>query len=259
MKKILVALALLALEACSSGGSPPYNPPPPITPITPRPGVTVLDADWSNLNIGLGCGGSPFGCAALPPDKNWSALLPGASGGRDCSLPLPNNCYQPANGLLGFTSATDGMALISAVALDPTQPMSIEVELRIDTIDCTQVSYAGGVLYGGGADDLDPTGNYKAWYISCFGGDPVVKLWLYTPVWAGAVYVPAFVLGQTYTLGIDWYPGDHVDYRFNRAIVYTENAANTHGSLAATNPPHPALWTGGVTGEAGALTANSGR
>jgi hypothetical protein len=257
-------LTLFALASCA-GGSPPapvYGPPLPPAPIvTPRPGSPVLVADWTSpLGAAMGCGTlghqSPFECV-LPPSAKWG-VIPGMD---DCVSPEPTRCFQPAGGWLGFT-APGGMALVSATTLDRARPMSLRGVVRIDRIDCSPgVAYAGIVDYGGGDDDGDPTGNYRALYISCFAGDTKVRLWLYeggAPAWAGPIWDFDFRDGQAHELGIDWFPGDRVDYLLDGAVVFTEGQSFGHSPLTLNHDPHPALWFGSAAGAIGRFDATGG-
>jgi hypothetical protein len=225
-------------------------------------------ADWTApVAIALKCGGpglqSPFACD-LPPDAKWGVLPFDGVGGTDCVEPQPNTCFQPADGWLGFTSPpATGMALISATRLDHTKPMSLEAEVRVDTIDCTNIAYAGIVDYDGGHDDGDERGSYWAEYISCFPGDPEVKVWVYTgggTPYAAALPVPVS-LGEIHTLRIDWYPGERVLYWLDGKIILTIDAAwvAAHGgALDLESDPRPAWWAGSVTGSIGRFTAWGG-
>jgi hypothetical protein len=170
--------------------------------------------------------------------------------------PEPNICFQTsAPGWLAYhTDSFSGMALVGAQTLDRTQPISLRAVIKVDTLDCNAgVAYVGPVIYGGGVDDGDPTGNYRAEYISCFGGDEGPKLWLYESIWAGPMPGGPFAIevGSTHELEIDWYPGDRVDYRLDRQIVFTETANFGHAPLTLQHDPHPALWFGSSTGAIG--------
>jgi hypothetical protein len=254
-----IALSLF-LAACSSGPSPFSIPmPPPIVapaPV-PRPGSLIMTADWTApLGAAEQCTGSPFTCT-LPPGARWG-LLPASDGAVD---PQPN-AYFPSigNGWLGFkTPEGRGFALISPTTLDRTKPMSIRAQVRVDSADCNSgVAYAGPVVYGGGVDDGDPTGRYRAEYISCFAGDTKVRLWLYSPTYAGPIWDFNFADGQVHGLRIDWYPGDHVDYFLDDQIVFTEGQSFGHDPLDVPHDPHPALWFGASAGAVGQFDVYGG-
>jgi hypothetical protein len=267
----MAILPLLLLAGCGDSRAPQVNPPPvsappslpaPSSPPAPpaRPGSLAFSTDWSApVGIALRCGGagllSPFGCD-LPIGANWGVLPAPGNGGVDCVDPEPNICFQTsAPGWLAYhTDSFSGMALVGAQTLDRTQPISLRAVIKVDTLDCNAgVAYVGPVIYGGGVDDGDPTGNYRAEYISCFGGDEGPKLWLYESIWAGPMPGGPFAIevGSTHELEIDWYPGDRVDYRLDRQIVFTETANFGHAPLTLQHDPHPALWFGSSTGAIG--------
>ncbi len=148
--KAIYLIVGLALAACGSSG-PPTPPIQPIPPAAPRPGSPVVIANWASpLSASGTCGGSPFACD-LPAGVQWGLLQ-----ATDLSR------FSPTGTALNWaTDPLSGMALISATRLDPTQPMSVEVVARIDSLNCSaSVSYHGGVIYDGGKDDGDPFGNY---------------------------------------------------------------------------------------------------
>lgn len=255
MKRLSGLLLLFAVAACGGGGGPaaaPYVAPPvivqaapdaptvPAAPIPPAasPPQPVVTADWTvPLSAAAGCGGSPFACT-LPPGTTWGLLQPG-----DVSQ------FTIQAGALGFSDPTTGMALINAQTLDRTRVLYLREFVRVDQINCDQgVGYVGGVHYGGGADDGDPRGRYRALYISCFAGDTKVRLWLYSPTYAGPIWDYDFRDGQVHQLGIDWYPGDHVNYWLDGAVVFTEGKSFGHDPLDIPANPHPSMWFGSVVG-----------
>lgn len=223
-------------------------------------------ADWTPpLGIALRCGGpglaSPFKCD-LPPGAKWGVSPQEGNGGIDCVKPLPNVCFHIDPLGLGFHAAENGqpgMALVSALTLDRTKPMSVRMVVRVDSLNCDSgVAYVGPVLYGGGVDDGDPTGRYRALYISCFAGDLKVRLCLYSPTYATPIWDFDFVDGQPHELGLDWYPGDHVDYWLDGAIVFTEGLSFGHDPLDVPTDPHPAIWMGGARGSIGRFDVYAG-
>lgn len=248
--RLLWALGFFLLAACGGGpaSSPTTTYTPPPAPIA-RPGAPVLTADWTPpLAATALCGGSPFACAG-PADAKWGLLQPS-----DLAH------FSPAPGALGYATAPfAGMALVSTTTLDRTKPMSLRLTVRADSLDCDSgVAYVGGVLYGGGVDDGDPTGRYRAEYISCFAGDKKARLWLYSPTYAGPIWDFDFRDGQEHELGLDWYPGDHVDNLLDGVVVFTEGKGFGHDPLDVPHDPHPALWFGSSTGAIGRFDVYAG-
>lgn len=240
-------LLCLTVAACGSSPTPqPYTQPPPVSAPTPAPTGTVVTADWTvPINAAEQCTGSPFTCA-VPPGTTWGLL------------PQTNpTWFSVSNGALNYqTDPINGFALVNTTRLDHTKPMFLRETVVPAQLNCNGgVSYVGGVLYDGGHDDLDAHGSYWAIYISCFGGDQSVRLWVYTgggTPYAGLVPGPINVqVGAPHNLGIDWYPGDHVDYWFDGVKVLTIDAAfvAAHGgSLDLESDPHPSMWFGAGSG-----------
>lgn len=242
MKTFLAIGLALAISACGGGGGEPL---PPITPIPPAapapPGDPITTGDFSApLAASGGCGGSPFVCN-VEPGAQWGLLQ------------ASDITHFTAKGIqLDFaTDPNAGMALISTKAvLDPARVMGVRETVRIDSLNCGSVAYTGPVIYAGGVDDGDPTGRYRALYISCFPGDPRVQLWMYSPTWAGPVPGGPFLvaMGSTHTLGIDWYSGDRVVYTLDELPVWTEDQNFGHDPLTMPRPGYPSMWYGSAKG-----------
>lgn len=254
MMRLVLALALL-LAGCAGGGAglPPGGAAPPPAPID-RPGVLAFAADWTPpLHAAMRCGGpgllSPFACD-LPADAVWGVLPQAGGGGMGCVDPQPNECFQPADGVLNFHSGRPGMALVSARTFDGGKPISVEAVVNV-TNDCSDVSFMGPVIYGGGVDDGDPTGTYIAAYISCTAPSDPVKLWIYRPTYAGPVNsIP--VPPGTHAVRIDYIPGQSFTILLNRVVqlVITPGSLS-NDALLFPHDPHAALWFGGVDGHVG--------
>ena len=210
-----------------------------------------MAADWTApLHVALRCGGpgllSPFGCD-LPADALWGVLPQEGNGGMACVDPQPNVCFQPSGGVLNFHAGRPGMALVSARTFDRDHPISVEAVVDV-TNDCSDLSYAGPVIYGGGVDDGDPTGTYASAYISCGGpGDPP-RLWLYRPTLATPVTGP--LAPGPHAVGIYYRPGYGFDIGLDGAIVQSE-ARLGGDALTFPRDPHAALWFGGAQGSVG--------
>lgn len=239
MKQFFAVLAILFLAACASDG--PTVPVTPIPPAAPPPGNLVLNASWpAPFNASEACYGSPFECH-VPPGTEWGLLQQ-----KDLDH------FFPEENTLGFSTDPDGgMALINTLLLDRTQPVSVEETIQVNSLNCSQsVSYAGVVPYGGGRDDGDPTGRYRAEYISCFPGDQRVQVWVYSPTWAGPIPGGPFLvtLGQPHKLRIDWYPGEKVVYWLDDRIIWVEGSSFGHDPLDIPHNLYPAMWFGSTTG-----------
>lgn len=248
-------LTLCVLAACGSTPSPPIPAPP--APL-PRPGTLAYTADFTApMGIALGCGGGgygsgdPFSCD-LPASANWGVLnQPQAA----CPDPTPNKCFQPAGGVMGFTTLPDaGMALISAQTAPKDAPISVE-EVVTATLNCSpgvSVSYVGPVLYDGEGVGEGMNGKYYALYLSCWApaGDLQVRASAYSGLHGGPAVGPTtYAPGSTHALRIDYYPGDKVVYSVDEVPVLTETAGSlTPGPIAFAHDPHPAMWFGGVVG-----------
>jgi len=241
-----IILTALLLAGCAAGGSnPPPQPaqsgPPPV-PRTP-----AFSADWlPPLGIALRCGGpgllTPFECD-LPPDAVWGVLPQEGNGGMACVDPQPNVCFQPENGVLRFHAGAPGMALVLGRTFDGTKPITVEAVLDV-TNDCSDVSYAGPVIYGGGVDDGDPTGTYAAAYISCTAPTDPPKVWIYRPTLASPISSP--VSPGTHTLSIEYTPGHPFIIRLDGAVILDKELGSD--PLTFPNNPHPALWMGAAQG-----------
>lgn len=258
MQRLLILLALL-LAGCA--GTPPAPTQPPISTPQPRPGVLAFSADWTPpLGIALRCGGpgllSPFGCD-LPPDAKWGVLPQDGNGGIGCIDPQPNVCFQASGGILSFHAGRPGMALISTDTLDPSRPISVEAVVTV-TNDCSDVSFMGPVIYGGGVDDGDPTGTYVAAYISCTAPADPPKLWIYRPTYAGPVNsVP--VAPGAHAVRIDYRPGESMTLLLDGypQLVVTAGSLSDD-AMTFPNPPHAALWFGQVQGYVGRFDVFAG-
>lgn len=252
MKRLVAALLVaLTVAACGGGGgtpAPSFGPPPPPAASVPEPGPLALDADLSSpLGPVAICGGSPFACQG-PPGAVWGMLQ--ASDAAKFST--------SADGLGFATGSGVGMAIGSTSTVSRSAPLSVRAVVRVDSLDdCHTLAYLGPVAYGGGVDDGDPTGRYRAEYLSCLPGDPTVRVWLYSPTYAGVMPgSPAVALG-VHTLREDWYPGDHVDYFLDDESrpLFTEDASFGHDPLGAPHDLHPFVWIGSAAGAVLSLRA----
>lgn len=235
MKRFALLLGLgLTAAGCSGGGSLPLPSPPPPGPVV-HPGTELALPPFSPLDASAICSGSPFGCSG---GSAWGLLQ-----ASDLAKFTPGP-------ILGFnTGPNAGMALVAVATLARSAPLSLEETVRLDSLACpSTVSYQGPVAYGGGVDDGDPSGRYRAEYISCFPGDQTVRVWLYSPTYAAPLPGSPVVSLGLHTLRLDWYPGDHVDYWLDGQLLFTENEAFAHDPLDAPHDLHPALWFGGASG-----------
>ena len=197
--------------------------------------------------------GGQFECPTMPAGTNWAVLPQPGNGGLGCQDPEPNVCFQPTGTALGFSSGNPGMALISALQLDPTQLISIEEVVTLN-LDCTQpVSYHGPVIYWGEGPPSDPLGNYDALYLSCgtVGAGPQIQAYAYYGAMDTAVLIgPAtYAQGSTHALRIDYVPGVSITWLIDDLAVKVDTIATvTAAQLSFGGSPQPALWFGGATG-----------
>jgi hypothetical protein len=142
------------------------------------------------------------------------------------------------------------MALVSASSVPRDKPISVETVVTLNSMDCSRpVAFVGPAIYGGGIDDGDPTGNYRALYLSCGSGSQI-QLYLYSPRLALSISAAIFQVGVPYALRIDWVPGLSATAYLNGVAVYGDDGSGPD-TLMLNHDPHPALWFGVTTGEIG--------
>lgn len=257
MKHAISLILALALASCG-GGSPPLPTPTP----APRPGNLVLSASWTApMGVSLKCGGEglsdPFGCQ-LAPSALWGVPPALGNWGYDCVDPEPNVCFQPSGGVLGYSFVNSAIGLVSASTVPKGGTTSIETVITA-TYDCSQVAYAGPVIYDGEGAAGDPDGNYRALYLSCPGDGGDVHLWLYSPTKAAALGPWTFAQGSAHDLRIDFVPGVSFTYFIDGSVVFTETPFSFSGdAMTFTQDPHPALWFGSSVGKVGRFDVYAG-